>query len=241
MTVYRNIVGAALTIATVSLLGACDNSDPGDPEIDPSYRTVLDDETTSGERGSMMVNEINFAGSVDNDGNYDPDDIFIELWNKHPRPVRLTGWRLEIRGDYHRSYRIPENDRLVYPNEYFVIAKKRDGAFGDVADVFIDDLRLGKKYVKIVLRDADRRRMEDAGSTEEEVFSGGWDTVTVRTMERAQVLFGNRGGSAVNWHAYSQDEGFSTIRAEYRNRTLGSPGASNSPDYSGNSSSGNFE
>jgi hypothetical protein len=217
------------------------NDEPGSPEIDPSYRTVLDDDVTSGERGSMMINEINFAGSVDANGNYDPDDVFVELWNKHPRPVRVSGWRLEVRGDYHRTYRIPDSDRLLYPNEYFVIARKRDGAFADIADVFIDDLRLGKKYVELVLRDADRRLMEHAGSSEERAFSGGWDTVSVRSMERAQVLFGNRGGSATNWHAYSQDTGFSTIGESHRAHTLGSPGASNSPDYSGNSSSGNFE
>lgn len=228
-------------LATTCLaLGAC-NGEPGEPDITPLYRNVEPGEPSSGERGSMMINEVHFAGSVSDEGVYDADDVFIELLNKHPRPINVSGWRMEVNGDFSAGYRIPTVDDPIEPNGYFVIARKKDGAFADVADVFIEDLELGKKEVHIELRDADRRLMEDAGSTEERVFTGGFDGVTARSMERVQLIFGNRGSTGRNWHAYSDDTGFDTISEGFRQYTLASPGVANSPDYSGNASSGNFE
>ena len=66
------------------------------------YRTgvrVTDSEgsasyTSSGERGNMMISEVNWAGSVEGPPSasvHYPDDIFIEVQNKHPRPIWLTG------------------------------------------------------------------------------------------------------------------------------------------------------
>ena len=189
----------------------------------------------------MLINEIHFGGSVSDRGVHDADDVFIELLNKHPRPINVSGWRIEVDGDFNASYRIPEVDTPITPNGYFVIARKNDGAFADIADVFIDNLDLGHKMVQVELRDRDRRLMEDGGSTSERVFTGGFDGVTARSMERVSLIFGNRGSSSRNWHAYSDDPGFSTISEGYRQYTLASPGAANSPDYSGNASSGGFE
>ncbi len=217
------------------------NDDPGDPEITPLYRNVEDGEPSSGERGSMMISEIHFGGSIDDDGTYDADDVFIELWNKHPRPINVSGWRIEVDGDFHASYRIPDVEDPIQPNGFFVIARKKNGAFGDVANAFIPEMELGKKMVKVELRDHDRRLMEDGGSTTQRVFTGGYDGVTVRSMERVQLIFGNRGSNSRNWHAYSDDTGFDTIAEGYRQYTLASPGVANSPDYSGNASSGAFE
>lgn len=221
-------------------LAGC-NEDPGVPEVTPLYRPVAEGEPSSGERGSMMINEIHFAGSMSDEGVYDADDIFIELLNKHPRPINVSGWRIEVDGDLNASYRIPVVEEPIEPNAYFVIARKRDGAFADAADVFIESLDLGQKEVYVELRDQDRRLMEDGGSTEQRAFTGGFDGVTARSMERVQLIFGNRGTTARNWHAYSQDIGTETVAEGWRDYTLASPGTANSVDYSGNSSSGNFE
>ena len=228
-----------LTSAAALVLGC--NADPGDPEVTPLYRNVVDGEPSSGERGSMQISEINYAGSISDDGVYDADDVFIELWNKHPRKINVSGWRLEVEGDFHAGYRIPDVEQAIEPNGHFVIARKRNGAFADVADAFIEDLELGKKVLHIELRDHDRRLMEDGGSTEERVFTGGYDGVTVRSMERSALIFGNRGSNSRNWHAYSEHTGFETIAEGYRQYTLASPGVANSADYSGNASSGGFE
>lgn len=229
-----------LFITACVALAAC-NPDPGEPEVTPLYRNVEDGKPSSGERGSMQISEIHFGGSVDDDGTYYADDVFIELWNKHPRPINVSGWRLEIDGDFNASYRIPDIEEAIPQNAFFVIARRDDGAFADIADVFIEDLELGKKMVKVELRDHDRRLMEDGGSTTERVFTGGYDGVTVRSMERVALIFGNRGSNSRNWHAYSEDTGFETIAEGYRTYTLASPGVANSADYSGSQSSGGFE
>jgi hypothetical protein len=230
----------------VALLVGCDNSDPGIPSSQPVYRWGQEGQCSSGERGNILINEINFAGSVRDDGTLDADDVFIELWNRHPRPINPTNWRLNVYGDTDgyvpdRGYLIPTVEQPIASNGYFVIAKKRDGAFKDIADVFLEDLELGKLYVELELRDCDQKLMESAGSRDLPVFAGGYDLVTVRSMERAQLIFQNGGTSAINWHAYSSNVGDPTIVEGFRTKTLASPGAANSPNYSGSSASGNFE
>jgi hypothetical protein len=224
------------------------NGNPGRMEETPFYRQPPDNGDTderspnpsSGERGSVQITEVNYAGSVANDGTHYADDIFIELQNKEERTMNLTGWRLVVRGGVSETYRIPEVEPLE-TNEYLVIAKKRDGAFAEAADVFIEDFDLGKKHFEITLLDHDERLMESVGSTERRIFTGGWDTVTVRSMERVQLLFSNSGTLSRSWHAYSADEGLDTVAPGFRQRTLASPGEANSADYSGSTSTGSFE
>ena len=235
-------------LALILAAGACMPDRPDDPEFSPLYRWQQDSQPSSGERGNMLITEINYAGSVDDDGVHYADDVFIELQNKHPRPINVSGWLLFVEGDVEESYRIPEVEEPIQPNDYFVIARKKDGAFQDVADAFIEDLRLTTSTVQhteprifIEVRDHDRRLMESVGSTELEVFAGGYDTVSTRSMERVSLIFGNRGGNSRNWHAYSDPVGFDTIAEGWRQHTLASPGEANSADYSGSSSSGNFE
>ncbi|MEZ4461743.1 MAG: hypothetical protein R3E66_18880 [bacterium] len=236
----------SLVMALMAVAAGCDNSDPGIPDSQPVYRWQQDGECSSGERGNMMINEINFAGSVRDDGTFDADDIFIELWNRHPRPINVSNWRLNVYGDTDgyvpdRGYLIPTVEAPMAANGYFVIAKKRDGAFKDVADVFIDDLELGKKFVELELRDCDQKLMEGAGSRDLPVFAGGFDLVTVRSMERAQLIFANGGGAPINWHSYSANTAPPSVAEGFRQRTLASPGEANSPDYSGAAAAGNFE
>lgn len=230
----------------VALLVGCGNSDPGIPGSQPVYRWGQEGECSSGERGNMLINEIHFAGSVRDNGTYDADDIFIELWNRHPRPINVTNWRLSVWGDTDgyvpdRGWLIPTVEQPIASNGFFVIAKKRDGAFKDIADVFIEDLELGKQFFEVEIRDCDQKLMESAGSRDVPVFAGGYDLVTARSMERAQLIFQNGGGSAINWHAYSSNSAGSTVSEGFRNKTLASPGAANSANYSGSSASGNFE
>lgn len=232
----------ALIIALASTLGmvaGCD--DPGDSDQTALYRWAQDGEPSSGERGSVMFTEINFAGSVTDDGVHDADDIFIEIQNKNFRPLNISGWHLTIEGDVSKDYRLPVIQEPILPNEYFVIARKKDGAFKDVADIFIEDLELGVRRVRVGLRDYDLRLMGDGGSEDADIFAGGYDTVSVRSMERVQLIFSNQGGNARSWHAYSNDEGREGVAEGWRKYTLTSPGEANSSDYSGTSATGSFE
>ncbi len=242
---------ALCATALLTTAAGC-NTDPGPSDSTPNYKSVGDPDEegepapSSGERGNMMITEIGWAGSVTDEGVLDQDDVFIEVQNKNPRPINLHNWRLTVEGDVIKTHRLvpqegePDLEPLA-PNAFFVIAAKKDGAYGDIADLILPDLELGKTYVHLELRDADRRLMEGAGSDSERVFTGGWDTYSVRSMERVQLIFGNQGGMSRNWHAYSEDTGHPNIREGYRQRTLGSPGEANSTDYSGSATAGGFE
>ncbi|MCA9563627.1 MAG: hypothetical protein KC561_09065 [Myxococcales bacterium] len=257
----------ALLCGVAAVLGGCATDEPIGRLGQVGYRngTVEDDYTSNGERGNVTITEINWAGSVRGTiglSVHDPDDIFIELQNRYSRPVHLTDWQISVQTGtgnpivdeeiYPRSrvtYRIPlrENREPVQPNEYVVIAAKRDGAFPN-ADYYIEDLELPAGRFEITLLDIDDRLMEDGGDIAEEIFAGGYDLMTVRSMERVTLIFSNQGGRESSWHAYSlnfwDDEHTDltqNIAEDYRTLTYASPGMPSSPDYSGNASSGSFE
>jgi hypothetical protein len=255
-----------------ALLGAC-NGAPDDEHgytIEVRDGTRAEDYLSSGERGSVMITEINWAGSVSGDKldalKHDPDDVFIEVQNKMSRPVHLTDWLLVIESDrlrgaletddresrdFVRSYRLPrrEGGQPAYTNEYLIIARKQSGAFRD-ADFYLEDLELPTTAFRITLRDIDLRLIDSSGSGNERVFAGGWDLVSVRSMERVQLIFSNSGERESSWHAYSlhpwsptdlHEQLRARIAPSHRAFTFATPGLPNSPDYSGNTSSGSFE
>jgi hypothetical protein len=255
------------------LLAACRGPLPDDEHgytVEVRDGTEAEDYLSSGERGSVMITEINWAGSVRGAElsalRHDPDDVFIELQNKMTRPVHLTDWLLVIESDrlrgalerddregvdFVRSYRLPrrEGGQPAYTNEYLVIARKRDGAFPE-ADFYLDELELPTTAFRITLRDLDLRLIDSSGSLDERVFAGGWDLVSVRSMERVQLIFANSGERESSWHAYSlhpwsptqlHEELRARIAPSHRGFTFATPGLPNSPDYSGNTSSGSFE
>lgn len=259
---------AAVVAATAVWIGC--NADPGTSEEQVLYRWDTEDAATSGERGSVQINEIGWAGSVDDDGNYYPDDVFIELRNEYHRPVNLSGWRIKLDGDYQRSFRLPRIERPLQPNAQFVIAAKEDGAFGNVTTEYqeideegeesdemfgvVDDrLQLGHRAVRITLRDADRRLIDSGGSSTDRPFAGGYDGVTVRSMERTQSLFDNNGGMDRSWTSNIDDVdprligtehyegGRENIAEGFQKYTLASPGEPNSADYAGASAGGQAE
>jgi hypothetical protein len=248
----------------------------GAPDKERDYQVGLrdgtsdDDYLSNGERGSIMITEVNWAGSVrgtDPDHlEHDPSDVFIELQNKFSRPVHYTDWLLVVETDRVRSYldteeeaqyrfmasyRLPKRHggQPAFTNEYVIIARSRDGAFPD-ADYVIPDLALPGTDFRITLRDIDLRLIDSAGSLGERVFAGGYDLLSVRSMERVQLIFTNDGERESSWHAYSlhpwsPTELHKTLRARispaYLPFTFATPGLPNSPDYSGNTSSGSFE
>ena len=234
-------------VVALGALGALSGCDLGPPEVQPTtpqYRSVEGVEPgspASGERGSMMITELGWAGSVSDEGVWDPNDVFIELQNRSSRPVNLSNWRVIVEGDYVETHRVPTTLEPVAPGAFFVIAAKKEGAYGERADVIIPELKLGKTFVLVELRDADRRLQESVGSTRERVFNGGYDTYGARSMERVQLIFGNQGNISRSWHANGDLQGFETVAEGWRERTFATPGEANSPDYSGSSWGGNFD
>ena len=243
------------------------------------YRTgvrVTDSEgsasyTSSGERGNVMISEVNWAGSVEGPleaSVHYGDDLFIEVQNKHPRPIWLTGWRITVhsspnrdrlpddylfRTDATKTYILPapRSGKPLQPNEYALIAVRADGAF-PTADYIVPDLKFPEGSFAIDLFDIDERIIEGMGDIHKERFAGSWDLVTARSMERSQSLFGNSGSVDGSWHSYSgndfdlapatgprlHDALRVNVAEAYRPLTFATPGLPNSPDYAGIISSG---
>ena len=264
----RAITAAALAVA---LSSGCELGEPvPNRDFTIDYRTGNRDwdYTSSGERGTVNITEVNWAGSVEGtleDGwTHHPGDVFVEIQNRYSRPVYLTGWQLIVETSQRRNpytevlpqpdrsiftYIIPERDPPgpIFPNEFVVIAASRDGAFPE-ADFVIPELAIPNMGFRITLMDLDERLIEDVGSDNDEPFAGAWDLVSTRSMERVQLLFANRGTRATAWHSYSNNPWTEDherlgrrIAPAFRSLTLASPGVANSVDYSGNNSAGDLD
>jgi hypothetical protein len=269
----KTLTNALLSLVLAAASMACEPQPEDDGRGESvGYRsgTAADDYTSNGERGNVSISEINWAGSVSNgSGSHDRDDIFIELQNKHPRPIFLKGWLLTIEAGHHSdglvyphdrrdrsslTYVLParENGLAIETNEFVIISRKRDGAFRD-ADFFIEDLSIPDGPFEMTLQDLDERLIDHIGDDRKLPFAGAWDGVTARSMERIQLIFNNRGNRDSAWHSYSLNDFDVGRRAEYHlllrgrvhpdyaAKTFATPGMPNSPDYSGNTSSGSFE
>lgn len=263
----KNTLALWTAAALAALAAGCDTGPQRDVRGQgPGYRTGTEEDgyLSNGERGNVLITEINWAGSVTDDGLHDPTDIFIELQNKHPRPIHLTNWQLVVeagtgrpgvdsswgRGEHPRqTFVIPprEGGQPVGPNEFVVIATRADGAVVD-PDYVIPTLRVPRDRFIITLRDPDDRLIGGAGDANQAIFAGSFDLVTVRSMERVQLIFANQDGRESSWHSYGynpwdddHEDRLQFIRDGFKERTFASPRRANSPDYSGNTASGDFQ
>lgn len=234
----------ALGLVGVFALAAC-NPNPKDdlPANFESvgYRNGLDGTANSGERGTVKFTEINWAGSVTNDGVWDRDDVFVELRNESARPMDLEGWRIRMRGTREITWVIPPMDPITV-GDHFTIARKNTGCFPE-PDLVIDTLDFGwGDAFSLTLVDADERLIEGAGSRDVPPFAGIYDGQVVRSMEKVELVFGGRGNNSESWHHYTTAEvdvpNNTKIADNCRQRTLASPSLPNSPDYSGAFSAG---
>lgn len=240
---------APTTLALALALAAC-NPHPGYPEEQVGYRDQLSDGPTSGERGTVVISEIMWSGSVRDTGSgfaWDPEDIFVELRNEGALPVNLSGWRLELDGPVRKTFRLPAFEGLIESGQHVYLAKKADGCFID-PDGLMPDLEFPPQGdpIELTLLDFDERLIEPAGSPTAPPFAGGYDLVVSRSMERIQLMFGDRGTSPHMWHHYTDNQTVDVvnndkIKPECAARTYASPGRPNSPDYSGAFASGGFE
>ncbi|HHO51654.1 MAG TPA: hypothetical protein ENK18_12470 [Deltaproteobacteria bacterium] len=233
-------------LAALGLLATGCNPDPGEVDEQVGYRTGLEPgEPNSGERGTVMVTEVMWSGSVTDSGRWDVSDVFIELKNESARPVNLSGWHLEVEGARNVTWRIPQSDRELLVGEHLFIAAKDSGCFPE-PDLVLPELSFayGEPF-RITLLDADERLMEPAGDREAPPFAGGYDGFVSRSMEKVELMFGGRGSEPHSWHFHTDAEvevpNDDRVDPGCRERTQASPGRPNSPDYSGAFSTGSFE
>jgi hypothetical protein len=167
-------------------------------------------------RGCAEIREVNWAGSMRNDGVYDPDDDFIEIQNTDcNKPVDLTDWRIEFTGDVKRIFYVPPGpNNIIQPGQYGVIISKADGAFRDQGNpsyrpIVLPGLFVPERNWAITTRTAENFLMESGINTTEADYetsrnvplSGSFDGYTTRSMERTEDAFEEEGGSVSTWHA----------------------------------------
>ncbi|HRP70602.1 MAG TPA: hypothetical protein PLY93_13820 [Turneriella sp.] len=167
-------------------------------------------------RGCAEIREVNWGGSMKNDGTYDADDDFIEIQNSDcNKPVDLTDWRIELSGDIHKIFYIPAGaNNTIAPGGFKVIVGKASGAFrdqgsADYQPIVLPDLAIPERNWAITTRTAENFLMESGINTTEAddstsrnfPLSGAFDGYTVRSMERTEDTFEEEGGSVSTWHA----------------------------------------
>ena len=234
---------AAAAVLPLLVLGC--NADPGEVSQTVDYRDGDDGGPNSGERGSVRITEVLWSGSVNDDGVWDRDDVFVELRNEGVRPVNLSNWILELDGSIERAWHLPASDRELDVGEHAIVARKSSACFPG-PDWILDDLFISRgDPFELTLRDADERLIEPIGSETMPPLAGGYDLVVSRSMERIELMFGGAGTEPSSWHYYTQAEvdvpNNEGVAYDCRRFTHASPGAPNSPDYSGAYATGSFE
>ena len=233
----------ARTLLALALLGC--NADPGDPGQGVTYRDGSEDNGSSGERGNIRVSEIHWAGSVTDDGTWDPTDQFIELRNEGNRPVDIAGWFLRIRGNTMITLKLPGLGRMLTPGEHVYFATKTSGCFPEPDGLLPELAFVYGEPVSVTLQDLDEHLIDGAGNSEVAPYAGGYDLVDARSMEKVEIMFGGRGFEPESWHYYSTVEvdipNNDRVAEGCRLHTQASPGRPNSPDYSGAYTTGAFE
>ena len=236
-----------LTLLLGALLVAPGCGAPPTPSQTVGYRRGLQPgEPNSGERGTIKISEIFWTGSVDNDGDWDPSDVFVELRNESNRPVNISGWQLVLEGTRTQTWVIPKSEKKIPVDGHVFLAAKSDGCFPE-PDYVIEGMRFmfGDPF-ELTLLDADERLIEPVGSTQAPPFAGGYDGQVARSMERIQLMFGGEGTFPHSWHYYAEDPDIQIpnddrVSGNCRERTRASPGRPNSTDYSGAFATGSFE
>jgi hypothetical protein len=167
-------------------------------------------------RGCAEIREVNWAGSMKNDGTYDGDDDFIEIQNTDcNKPIDIADWRIELTGDVKRIYYVPKvGNTTIQPGKFAVIISKAGGAFrdqgnADYTPVVLEGLAIPERNWSITTRTAENFLMESGVNTTEAddaqsrsfPLSGSVDGFTTRSMERTEDQFEEEGGSVSTWHA----------------------------------------
>lgn len=223
----KNVLLIFFKVVVISLLlNSC--SDFGEP--DP---TALD---LDRKRGCMVITEVNWAGSINNSGNPDPDDDFLELNNRDcNKPVDLTGWRLVMEGDIVRTYIVPEapdgKTNIIQPSETRVLIAKADGAFRANTENSYDPIHVPGMYFPernftIETYTAENFLIENAINNPDGLpLAGGTDGITVRSMERTDDNFDEEGTSITSWHSFTPCNEKSTDEGELPLGTLCADGS----------------
>lgn len=162
-------------------------------------------------RGCALIFEVNWAGSMKNNGQYDPDDDFLEIMNVDcNKPIDLAGWWLIMDGDIKRTFVVPAGpNTVIAPNQVGVIIGKANGAFRDQGNpdykpIVLPGFFIPERHWTIETKTAENFLIENAINTlHGPPLSGAFDSVTTRSMQRSQDRFEDETGAVSSWFSAS--------------------------------------
>ena len=191
-------------ISLVLCTGAC--TQLGTPSVTALNENLL--------RGCMTVREINWAGSMTNDGIHDPEDDFIEFENTDCGiPTDITGWKLVFRGQEPKIVFVPPANEgysnVIPPNGLATLIHKEKGAFQRNENenyhvILVPGLSIPYRDFTIETRTKEDFLIENELNVRQgEPLAGAFDGYTTRSMERTEDSFDEEGGAATSWHTHT--------------------------------------
>ncbi len=176
----------------------------------------------------VWINEINWAGSINNIGVPDYSDKFVELRNNTDNTIDISGWQLVGTTAVSKYYRIlmyiyPKGTKIE-PNGYHVLFFSTNSAFNYENSNIDEWLYLhhpyDQNYVFLMLKDKDNRVIDRAGSSTQTPFAG---EQSVAGNFASMYRVGEDGILPSSWNTTSMFN--ANVRSAYRLSTLATPGS----------------
>ena len=137
-----------------------------------SFATGLFTAYADGGAGSVVINEVAWAGTIDN-----ANDEWIELYNTTSQPIDLTGWYIE--DDYTDKYTIASG--VIPAKGYFLIEDNEDAVSNISANAVIG-LSLANSGDSLILKTAANTAIDSVNAGNAVWYAG--DNTTKASMER---------------------------------------------------------
>lgn len=191
-------------------------------------------------RSSLYVEEVHWAGSVDNTGaNSNLDDDFIEVCNAYYGVVDYSGWIIIVEGQSYLRIVLPQG-AVLDKGDTFTIGNNTNGAFTQF-DMIVPELKLPSTGFVINIYDGGGKKYADTadfGVNEpmpvlDPLAVGNYLPAGVnlsKTRKSAVRLKDSYGGAMSsyytieNWTSYTLSAPNSIVRASYNQAVFCSPG-----------------
>jgi len=173
----------------------------------------------------VIISEIHWTGSKNNEGTIFYEDQFIELYNNSNKKINLSGWRIcyTTKKSYRTHlYIIPKNT-ILEPGQFLIVGyNKSNSAFSSFTYFFNHNYLYlyhssHKNYVYLELKDCYGNLIDKAGSFSEPPFAGERGSI-YKSMER----IGDDGTIATSWRTCTNANNY--VNEGYRMKTYATPG-----------------
>jgi hypothetical protein len=194
---------------------------------EPAQNTFDVVSITDDVRGMVCVSEILWAGSVDNNGEYDkPDDCFIELYNGGVSFRSLKGWTLrftDVHGKTMQTITLPGG--YIASGGRYTIGRDTRGAFS-YFDHCEPGLRIPRSRFAIEVQDSGGRLADAVDFTQRDYLPGSALPTSRRSAVRSINFFGEpEGNDYGSWfECGAVAGGHLNIKPWYRNSMYCAPG-----------------